>query len=109
MMTLEQKALALDKLVENEEFLNAYHSVESKDELQKLFAQYGVELEKEEIDAFVSALKGDEAELDEDALDNVAGGVDPVTVFKWAWGIVKKTGKWAFKKGQELANWENSR
>jgi hypothetical protein len=29
-------------------------------------------------------------------------------VFKLAWGIVKKTGKWAWEKGRELANWENS-
>lgn len=109
MMTLEEKAIALNKLVENEEFLNAYHKVESKNELQQLFAQYGVELEKEEVDAFVSALNGGNEELDENALDNVSGGVDPVTVFKWAWGIVKKTGKWAWEKGRELANWENSR
>lgn len=109
MMNLEEKALALNALTENEEFLNAYRKVESKDELQKLFAQYGVELEREEIDAFVSALNGGNEELDEAALDNVAGGVGPATVFKWAWGIVKKTGKWAWEKGRQLANWENSR
>lgn len=108
MMTLDEKALALDKLVENEEFLNAYHKVEAKTELQELFAKYGVELSKEEIDAFVSAVNGNE-ELDETSLDAVAGGVEPLTIFKWAWGVVKKTGKWAWNKGRQLANWENSR
>lgn len=109
MMTLAEKALALDKLVENAEFMNTYHKVESKDGLQKLFAQYGVALEKEEIDAFVFALNSSSEELDENTLDNVAGGVDPMTIFGWAWGIVKKTGKWAWEKGRQLANWENSR
>ena len=109
MMNLEEKVQAVNALAENEEFLNAYRKVESKDELQKLFAQYGVALEREEIDAFVSVLNGGNEELDEAALDNVAGGAGAEDVFKWAWGIVKKTGKWAWEKGRELANWENSR
>ena len=109
MMTLEEKALELEKLTDNEEFLAAYHKVESKNDLQQLFVQQGVELESEEIDAFVSALNGNNEELDADARDSVAGGVDPLTVFKWAWNVVKKTGKWAWEKGKQLANWEDNR
>lgn len=109
-MTMAEKALAMEQLTENEAFLAAYQKVESKGELQQLFAQYGVELEKEEVDAFVDALKGTGDELDAEALDNVAGGAyGPEDIFGWAWSIVKKTGKWAWNKGRELANWENSR
>ena len=39
MMTLEEKALELEKLTDNEEFLAAYHKVESKNDLQQLFVQ----------------------------------------------------------------------
>lgn len=111
MMTLEEKTLAMEKLVENTEFMNAYHKVESKSALQQLFAQYGVTLEKEEIDAFVSALNGASEELNVNALENIAGGagIKPEQVLGWAWNIVKTTGKWAWEKGRQLANWENSR
>ena len=109
MMTMDEKALALEKLAQNDAFMAAYQKVESKEDLQKLFADNGVALEKEEIDAFVAALNAGAEELSEDALDGVAGGVAATKIFEWAWKIVKKTGKWAWEKGKELANWENSR
>lgn len=106
MLTVNEKIELLNKLVDNAEFMAAYHNVESKSDLQKLFAQYGVELACEEIDVFVNALTAGNDELDEHSLESVSGGIGPEKIFGWAWSIVKKTGKWAWEKGKELANWE---
>lgn len=110
-MTNQEKNVLLEQLAENEAFLSAFAKVESKDQLQELLKNNGLELTCEEVDAFVAKL--DEAvggELNEENLDDVAGGlaITAGTIFTVSYKAIKKVGKVAWKLGKKLANWEDN-
>lgn len=75
---MEEKKAKLEELMKDEAFLNAMFSKESSEEVQKLFAEKGVELTIEEVEglaaAILQAAPEGNGELSEDALDSVAGG-----------------------------------
>lgn len=76
---MEEKQAKLEELMKDEAFVNAMFSKESSEEVQKLFAEKGVELTMEEVEDLAAAIleaapKG-EGELTEGALDSVAGGI----------------------------------
>ena len=55
-MTNEEKIVLLEKLTDNDAFLADIAKAESKDQLQEVFANYGLELTRDEVDAFVAKL-----------------------------------------------------
>lgn len=75
---MEEKQAKLEELMKDEAFVKAMFSKESSEEVQKLFAENGVELTMEEIEglaaAILQAAPEGNGELSEDALDSVAGG-----------------------------------
>lgn len=75
---MEEKQAKLEELMKDEAFVDAIFSKESSEEVQKLFAEKGVELTMEEVEglaaAVLQAAPEGNGELSEDALDSVAGG-----------------------------------
>lgn len=61
----------LEKLMEDPAFQEAFSETASAEEASALFAQHGIQITPEELSA---ALAQPEGELDENALDGVAGG-----------------------------------
>ena len=110
MTNIEKEAL-LEQLAENQMFIDAFSAVESKADLQKVFMNFGLEMSREEIDAFVvMANQAVSDELNENDLDDVSGGaVDALTVLSWGWKGIKAVAKTAWNAGKALANWESKR
>lgn len=61
----------LEKLLEDPSFQEAFSKTASAEEASALFAQHGIQITPEEL---IAALTPPEGELNEDALDGVAGG-----------------------------------
>ena len=105
-MTDDKKRELMEKLSEDESFLSEMKQVESKPELQKHFARYGLDLSVEEIDGIAKAF---EAAAD---LENVAGGVlfevGAGTVFWWAIKGTARIAKKCWNAGKKFANWEQN-
>ena len=107
-MTNVEKSAVLEQLAENKEFLQAISAAQSKCDIQKACADFGLEMTREEVDALVQMLNdASNNELNEDSLESVSGGVSAGTVFSWAWKGVKKVSKYAWDAGRKLANWED--
>lgn len=69
-------------LMQNETFMNAVANAASVAELQEIFAKQGVEISEEEIKSAISmASSGNGDALNEEQLDNVAGGVALATCY----------------------------
>jgi len=70
-----KKIEMIENLLNSETFMEAASGIQTLEQLQKLFAQNGVELTMEELKA-LTASAGAEAngELSDEELDNVAGG-----------------------------------
>lgn len=65
----------IEQLMDSEKFVQKLNMTNGVEEMQELFAQYGVEVPLEELNKMVvSTSVGTDGELNEDALDNVAGG-----------------------------------
>lgn len=67
----------MKKLVQDQEFMNKLLACEEPEQVQKLFADNGVEITLEEVKALGKALAGmaqSDGELSEDDLEGVAGG-----------------------------------
>lgn len=61
----------LKKLLEDPSFQDAFSKTASAEEASALFAQHGIQITPEDLTAALAQPKG---ELDENALDGVAGG-----------------------------------
>ncbi len=72
-MMNEEKKIKLQELDKNEEFLKKLESAKSSAETIKLFNDYGVQITEDELGIAMESL-GQDKELDEKQLDNVAGG-----------------------------------
>ena len=94
-------------LLENEAFKAELKNAESKDDLQKTFAKFGVDLTREEVDALASqiemSLSNDELPIEQ--LEQVAGG----GLLGDLWGIAKDVWGGCWKKGKQFANWEDGK
>lgn len=72
-MEKEQK---LAELFQNEQFKKEANELKTAEELQRLFASYGLELSLDEVYSLCEkiALNMEKGELSEDELENVSGG-----------------------------------
>ena len=67
----------LNALLEDEAFLNKMLNAENPEQVSALFAENGITMSAKEVEILRSRLENaDGAELSEDQLENVAGGVD---------------------------------
>ena len=80
-----------NKLMANEDFVKEMLAKETAEDVQKIFAENGVELTLEEVDEVAKNIFATETEgeLDEAALEDVAGGV--VITAATGWAIAKAT------------------
>ncbi len=62
--------MTIDELLKDKEFADAVDAAESEEELIKVFRTKGIELDE----TTIHTLMTEEGELNEEALDNVAGG-----------------------------------
>ena len=70
----------LSKLFQDEAFKAEVSELKTAEELQAAFARHGVNITKDEVIDLCGAIaqqmdKGDEEELNEEALENVSGGI----------------------------------
>lgn len=75
-------------LLDDEVFVRKLAQLETNEEVQKAFAEKGVDFTMEEIDQIVEKLYGDSAELDEDKLEDVSGGFVITTTTLTAIGCI---------------------
>lgn len=107
-MTENEKKLKMEELAEAASFLEAMKDAESKEDLQRIFRENGLDLSKEEIDAFAVISEKELAdELGVDELESVAGGVDPLTVLTWAYKGTKAIAKYCWKAGKKFYDWQS--
>lgn len=64
----------VEKLFNNETFVSQIANATNTQEIVKILSDNGIEISEEELAKVISEAK-QESELDEEALDNVAGGV----------------------------------
>lgn len=65
----------LEELLSNQKFIDALGAADKAEEVIRIFAEQDVEVTKEDAEALLAARdKATEGELNEDALDSVAGG-----------------------------------
>ena len=105
-MTMEEKNAKLVELVNNEQILSQIIASGSKDAMKSVFAQYGLDLTAEEIDAFVQMMnRSEDGELSMEEMENVAGGaIDALWVFSMAAKGIKAVAKKAWEAGKWAAN-----
>lgn len=105
-MTNIEKSTKLESLATNESFIEAMKEAENKDDIHRVFATHGLELNEEEMNEILKMisrmLNGEE--LSDIELESVSGGVSAATVFGWAWKGVKATYKYCIKAGKWLAD-----
>ena len=73
----------LQELLNDDAFAEGYAAAETKEDLQKLFADHGVELTMEDIDSLLADIpdeKDSDDELTDDALEDVAGGAGLIRI-----------------------------
>ena len=110
-MNVTEKQERIEALSKDAAFLEEMKGAAGKDDIQKIFAKYGLDLNREEVDAFVTLAERElSGELSDTDLENVAGGAGfgPDKVFEWAWKGTKAIAKWCWNAGRKFANWEAS-
>ena len=87
---MNAKTEKITALMEDREFVAKIAAMEEPEEVQKAFAEQGVDFSLEEINFIANqVMNGNSEELNEDQLEAVAGGVDPVTVTVVVCGLIK--------------------
>ena len=90
-----------EKLMQDEAFAEKLLSLDEDTEIQALLSENGVEFTLEQIAAIkkgvIAQLNGEDAELSEDDLEDVAGGIAVGTAITVAVGVAK--GLFALGKG----------
>ena len=83
----------LEELLKNEEFAAKLLALDDDKDVQEMLNDNGIEMTLEEIAAVkkgvIAELNGEEAELSEDDLECVAGGVSVGAVVKVVGGVIK--------------------
>lgn len=87
----------LEKLMQNEEFTKKLESAQNLDEVLAMVKEQGVEITKEEVEAALKKL--DEGELDENSLEDVAGGIAGWIMIG---GGIRALAKWLKKNGPHV-------
>ena len=78
-MDFEEK---MQELQNDPEFISKFVECETAEAVCELFAQKGIEVTPEELNKAYETLNAPEGELNEDALDDVAGGVAYVSTLR---------------------------
>lgn len=65
----------IKSLMENKEFSEKLALTETTKEVIDVFAEYGVTITEDELEAALASVKSNGNELDEAALENVSGGI----------------------------------
>ncbi len=105
-MTETEKRIKMEELAESASFLNAMKDAESKLDIQRIFHENGLDLSREEVDAFVAISEKELSdELNVNELESVAGGVAPLTVLSWAWKGTKAIAKHCWNAGKKFYDW----
>ena len=100
----------LEALQENENFVEALKTAQSKEDLQRVLGEYGIGLTCEEVDCAAAEIEREletGSELSEEALETVAGGVTPWAIFSMVWSVGEKVWKGAWNAGKKFADWES--
>lgn len=86
MITLDEKVIVqqIEQLEQNPEFIEKVRKVGSAEELRELLTNEGIEVEAEALDSIIFKVKPD-GELDEKALEDVAGGM----IVGPSWWLIK--------------------
>ncbi len=86
-MTTEERNKKLEEALKDESFEKELSGVKNEEDLKKVFSNRGIEVTSEEISDIISqAAQGETGELDEDALEEVSGGMlSP----RWVWRIAR--------------------
>ncbi len=90
----------VEKIMQDQAFVDQLSDAESAEAAQKLFASKGVEFTLEEVKAIAAGVQAENGELSEDDLEAVSGGVslkDVDTIVKIINGVVTiidKIRKW---------------
>jgi predicted ribosomally synthesized peptide with nif11-like leader len=111
-MNGEEMKNKLEALVGNEAFLADLQKAESKDDLQNVMKKYGVELTKEEVDAFASEIEKilSSEEMQDNDLEQVSGGViGPWQIITFTYSVGKDFWKKCWSWGKQFANWEDGK
>ena len=70
----------LKAVLEDKAFVDAISKMESNVEVQKAFAERGIDFTVEEVDLIAEQLYGDDKELNDTQLENVSGGIALETI-----------------------------
>lgn len=98
-MNENEKSLKLEQLLNDTEFVTMLGSSADAEEMKKIFADKGLELTTEEVNAFTDMMdNAGEAELDETSLEEVSGGAGAP---KWLWKLAKRCLVESVKKAWE--------
>ena len=110
-MNSEEMKNKLEALVENEAFVADLKQAESKGDLQNVMKKYGIDLTREEVDAFASEIEKilSNEDMEDTDLEKVSGGVDLWSIITFTWSVGKDFWKKCWKWGKQFANWEDGR
>ena len=108
MTDYKQTVEKLSSILGSEEIMTKISNAVSIEEMQECFAENGVVLTQEEVNAFVDFMNNTEKDtLSLEDLDLVSGGVvetvSAVQIFSWAWAGTKKVAKWCWNAGRWAA------
>lgn len=103
-MNEHDKTVKLTEILNNLEIMKMISNAETKEKMQEIFAENGLDMSISEIDAFIQFMNSDdEGEISENELEGVTGGVDAVWIFTTAWGATKKIAKTCWNAGRWFA------
>lgn len=108
MTDYKQTVEKLSSILGSEEMMMRISNSASIEEMQECFAENGIVLTTEEVNAFVDFMNSTEKDaLSAEDLDLVAGGVvatvTAVQIFSWAWAGTAKIAKWCWDAGKWVA------
>ena len=104
-MNNQDKAIKLAEILEDSEIMKNISNAESKEEMQKIFSENGLELTNYEVDSFIKMMNSDNNdEISEETLESVSGGVvDAVWIFTTSYKGVKAVAKTCWNAGKWVA------
>lgn len=105
-MNVQEKSDKLAEILQNEDVMTKIANSNTKEEMQSIFFNNGLEMTIEEIDVFIKFMNSDEAgEVSECELDSVSGGSFTVAwIFSQACTGIKKVAKPCWNAGRWFAN-----
>lgn len=104
-MTTTEMNNKLSELCNNEAFIKRMSDAESKEDVRKIFSEFGLDLTEDEVTAmlYIAANEGEEVTLEK--LECVAGGVGGWEIFVTSISLVKEIAKKSWDFGRKCAKW----